>query len=279
MKKINKILLVIVLMLPMIIDAKTLKSSITYANDYVNLLKDYEKYLVTGDETKYHLKDSALELNPLFKTGGFISETEYYLSQKTSTDYTRTYLYDGTEYWTLSQDISGKYTYVGQNGLVKGSNVTDSGTRVTEYIKDYVRVSGSGSINNPYTFLPEYNVTIVTNDEEYGTLGKVKITNDGKKDVIEVVESGLTSVTDRVYQGANALVKLEPKPGYKYLNSSCGSDVALIENNTVFKIPKVTKDTTCKINYGIGIFAVNLDRNCANGTDGTTQLYLKFNEG
>ena len=280
MKRIMKMFLLIILIFPVFISAKTYESGISYANDYLIPFKDYKKYIVNYENIKFELENNILKTNSSFKNGGFISRTEYLLSQKNSS-YSSTYLYDGSKYWTLTKNGT-KYFFVTPDGLSDLDKNSSTGVRVTEYVKNSVIVSGKGSLINPYTFVPEYNVTVKTNDTEYGTLTEVRLVKheNGSNEVVEVA-TGLSSVTQTVFRGDNAILKVVPKSGYKFLadTHTCGETVR-IENGNIFIISGITKDTTCQVNFGVGIFEIELDDNCSSNTNtDKNYLYLKYNDG
>ena len=138
MKRIKRVLfLLIVLMIPYILNAKTLAEAESYANDYVNFFKDYKKYIITN--TKYELVKDNLIANSRFTNGGFISASEFILSQKNG-NYTSSYLYDGSSYWTLTENPADtnhiSNTFIDQDGITNNVNNTNSGIRVTEYIQN-----------------------------------------------------------------------------------------------------------------------------------------------
>ena len=284
MKKILKSLLVFLLVLPIMIEAKTLESGIKYVNEYIIPFKDYTKYVVTG--TKYDLENATLKTNSQFTGGGLISRTEYLLSQKNE-NYATTYLYDGSKFWTLTKSGANNY-YITPDGIKTLAPTQSTGVRVTEYLKNSVMVNGTGSIINPYVFLPEYTITITTNDEQYATLNEVELKKkaNGGNEVI-VKKTGLAEITQKVFQGNNAYVGIAVKPGYKYINDTCSNEEnqlsRIVENNTLFIVSGINKDLNCKINFGVGIYKVGLDRNCpgdqTNKNIGTKEIYLEYNNG
>ena len=101
---------------------------------------------------------------------------------------------------------------------------------------------------------------------------------NGSNEVVEVA-TGLSSVTQTVFRGDNAILKVVPKSGYKFLadTHTCGETVR-IENGNIFIISGITKDTTCQVNFGVGIFEIELDDNCSSNTNtDKNYLYLSWN--
>ena len=99
-KNITKILLIITLILPIFINAKSYsyQSAVNQANQYITKFKDYNDYIEIGN-MPYNYEEQSNRYNVNFKKGGFLSRDEYSITNV----YGSSYLATGLEYWTLTQ--------------------------------------------------------------------------------------------------------------------------------------------------------------------------------
>ena len=113
MKKI-KSLLIILLMIPLFVKSGSFSSEANLVNNYLkrsNFVNTYQRYLIYKTDSysvPFGFKDGKVENSNQFVNGGFISLEEYKLtlpSKGTS------YLYDGTNIWTLSKS-GNKYSVI-----------------------------------------------------------------------------------------------------------------------------------------------------------------------
>ncbi len=253
MKKNLKFIILLLLIVPMFTHALSFTdydSSISNVNNYINSFSDRNKYLTF--ERKYDFKNGQLSDNTLFKTGGLLSQDEYYMSVLNNYSYLAT----GKEYWTLTGAGTNQY-YIDATILSKNKGES-SGVRVTEFVKNTVRVNGKGTYSNPWVFRNEYSVDVRTNSTDYGTVEPVS--------QMVPPDHATTDIT------------LTEKTGYMYVTNDCGLTKVRNEGNNkvVFKINKVNKDTSCVI--VLGDRKVNVTYDCNGGTGSTLSQLFKYGE-
>ena len=215
MKKYIKYILIVILMIPVFLCAETYSEAVTKSKEilgreeYVNT---YEKYIKKIDAS----------------TGGeLISLEEYKLSMKKG----KTYLFYGLEYWTRTKNSENKaYSIrVETNAEIKADSLTykegEYNTRTSVYVKPEVKVRGSGTYNDPWTFNPIYKVNAEVNNSKYG-----EVVDKSSK----YVEAMCSSI------GCIRTISFEMKDNYRYLDNDCNGEVitARYENNDYTKITK-----------------------------------------
>ena len=227
-----------------------------YTSDYRN---DYKRYLKDGEnETiNFGYNRGKIEASPLFKMGGFLSEDEYKITLRDN----NTYLYDGIKYWSLTEKNS-KYFVVGETEEKSQEEIYRNKT--TEYILSDVKITGEGTIKDPWIFEPLYKVTI---NAENGTVEYYKINDDNK-----------TSSDGYINRDGTLIVKVTPDEGYKYITSDCGIYLeGYNESTNEATISRVNRDLTCNIIFGLGLYKIQV------GKEGETAepkfIYSRYNEG
>src|SRR5574344_176541 len=111
LKKYSRFLL-LVLMFPIVLNAATKNSfavSKNYLESYVNGLHDNNIYVEKGT-TKFVYNSGVVSSNSNYKYAGLLNIDEFNL---TKNEKGNTYLYDGREYWTMTE--SGNDAYVIDN--------------------------------------------------------------------------------------------------------------------------------------------------------------------
>ena len=223
MKKILQTLLIIISFLFVSgVNAKTTYNNTPdFSNDYIKHYKDYTRYLVTTD-SPYGYDSGIVAYDDDYKTGGLLNEYEFNMSKDTTGN---TYLFNGLEYWTMTKSGSGMRFIdpsVASYLNTKSKNLL-SGIRVTNYVQNGVYLRGSGTINDPWTFIEKYYVRFVYDDT------KVTITPQ----VIMVPNEG------------TAIVTVTNSTNYEYAGNDCnGTYNSSTEKLT---ISNIKKDTTCNI--------------------------------
>lgn len=191
----KKLLLILLLVLPLFVNAKTYFNASEAPNVAQKFIVDFPHFRWYVDtETKYLFNGTTFSnaSNSTFQRGGFINESEFNISKHNG----KSYLINGRYYWTMTPSGS-YYKYVENDKLKTPSNASFStGARVVEYVKSSAVVSGKGTYANPWTFEePEFYVDITFDSPkiyrenvvqtdgivEYGDIIEfvVKVTNNG----------------------------------------------------------------------------------------------------
>ena len=265
------IILFISLTLPTNIKAELVNynEGINQANSYI-LNNDYinrNRYIQFN--IPYEYNESGLVKNPSFSSGGMVSKREYEISIREG----KSYLSPGIEYWTLSGkegDVSKRY-YIDTNIKEKNSTET-SGVRVTEYVKNGVKIKGEGTYNNPYSFFDTYLVKIGSNSIKYG-----KVYDIGEN-IEEVSGEGIEK--SAVLEGNDYVVDFNMKAafGYKYeSNNGCGN-VIKIGTGEQYRINHIEKDISCIINFNARTIKFKLVSGIENLTTepSSKEIYLRY---
>lgn len=179
-----------------------------------------------------------------YKSAGFLSKTEYEISDSKN----NTYLSNGLEYWTLSKSSASRH-YVVNYRIQEKSNSDLSGIRVTEYINGNVSVSGSGSYADPWQFSDIISLHVNTTNKLRGRVSSVDCSNNSmKKETITL------TFTD----GGNTEVYLCPENGYKVYTNSCSGYMTKDTGNR-YVINGVKKDNLiCNVAFTYITNKVNL---------------------
>ena len=224
------------------IDAKinnNYNSSADYANKYIEKFNDNSKYIIKSDKSfivPFSYENGTLSTNNLYKNGGMLSLTEF----KYTLINNNSYLLSGQEYWTLTSK-KDNYNYVITHIKENYKDISsDSGLKVTEQVKEDTKVYGNGTYNNPWIFIPKYNVIVKNTTPDYGNV---------------------STKSNFVYAGDSAKITLEPKAGYGYDSDTCSdmSGYSRNENNVI--ISNIRKDITCSFTFASKIFNVEFDSN------------------
>jgi len=256
-KKISKIFLGLVMIMPLIVDAFSYTSytnSITNTNNYINKYSDANKFLVFN--LPYGFANKVPTTASGFSKGGMLSKEEFEISRINNSSYLAT----GREYWTLSGKSSTEQYYVDNNLLNKNVN-NSSGTRVTEYVKRTVNVDGTGTYVNPWVFKNQFSVDLKVNSKNYGEVA---------------IDENKTKTSAMVDSGTKLEFKVYPKTGYMYVNSDCSLTLKSAsvgeDGNDIMKLETkpITKDTKCILNFDVKVVTVTFD--CDGGTNAPAKV-------
>lgn len=239
--------LVLILIFPLILNAKIsvdYSKTIKHANDYIKDFQYNKLYIVSGTtnfSVPFEYKNNALAVNSSFKTGGLLNTQEFDISKGESNS---SYLFSGRDYFTMTESGSdGVYVIekrANTNYTLK-SKTEKSGVRVTEYVKEKIRVTGTGEYVNPWVFIkPEYKVNITL----------VNANSNGATSIVETLQ-----VEDKEYPiSAN-------KSYFKYKGDmTCSGyydEVSVNGNKLVIR--GLTSDLKCTIKYTPDNFKVTVN--------------------
>ena len=210
--------------------------------DYIST---YSKYIQVPNSNKFYLdtyNDTTIGINTTVlnnKLGGLLSKREFDITKKGKSN-RYSYLFEADPFWTYTKGEGNKIYIV--NGEDKYINHGEkSGTKVTEYLKTGVEVVGSGSYTDPWIFIPQYKVRLVSNDEDKGVI----VTPEGENKEIEFVTSR-ESTRD---------IEIQAKADYQYLGNTCGVivndfDIRKDPTKNIIKVQGVSRDIECTINFG-----------------------------
>lgn len=245
MKK--KILLIIILILPIFINAKINNDYVTssnYANKYISNYPDNKLYILrseSGLEIPYKYENNILSSVSKFKNGGLLNLDEFRKSKDRNGN---TYLYTGNNYWTMTENSSK--VYIIDNSSIDNELLTDkaslSGTRVTEYIRENIGVTGIGTYNDPWMFVERYEVSVMSTDTWF----------EIKKYVVN--------------KGEDVEIRILLPSEYNYDRNNCD---AIYQNNKII-IRNVTKNISCKIYFKLNQYTLTYNNNGGNGCTSKT---------
>lgn len=119
--------------------------AVSNTNSYIARFNNYESYI---DTTNKYLYNGTLSSKTGFINGGFINTYEF---ERTMIN-NDSYLITGSKYWTMTETGSNVYV-VNTNKLEAKSKTESYESRITEYVKPAVKVSGDGSRSNPWVFV------------------------------------------------------------------------------------------------------------------------------
>lgn len=214
-------------------------TAVNYSNRYIDSFNDYEKYIVksSGDYIiPFKYENGILSTINSFKNGGMISLYEL----KNTIIKNNSYLISGQEYWTLtSSDLLSNYCVTHKGYEVKKTEEL-SALRVTEHVMNHVKVSGSGTKNDPWIFLPLFKVVVKNNTPSYGNV---------------------SATATSVYKGDTANIVLEPKLGYEYDKDTCNTMKGYFKNKNNISIRDVSQDIVCVFSFKPKTFNVLFDSN------------------
>ena len=179
------------------------------SNNYIKNNRKNIAYLINTSKIPFGYNNKTISYVNGFNTGGLINIYEVNSSKTDDSSYLVTSL----PYFT----IDGK--------VINDESSTDSNIRVTEYIKKEVKIIGSGSYKDPWTFVPYNLLEVSSSDENKGTVSPSYAF---------------------VYDGEDAIFTVTPKTGYKYYSSTCTN---IIVNNDKITFKNIVKDEKCTINF------------------------------
>lgn len=239
MKRIIKYFLLVILLLPIFVNAASKKtnyySSVEIANKYINTFDKRDRYLILG---------SKIFGSDFGTNGGFITADEF----RASLIGNSSYLSSGLDYWTQTNVGSNKY--VVSFGLLQRDINLESGTRVVEYVKPDTKVKGNGTIPSPWEFVDVHLINI-----------KKGVADDEVK-----IEVNPTSVLD----GGSATVKITESQTHMYSGKDdCGLIYERSDGDFIkyYKTQELHRDLTCTANFSERKTIISYD--CGEGATGS----------
>ena len=283
MNKSLKVLLILLLIIPVFISAKTYKDGLKAASLLLDKnYKTYTDYLLYGKQP-YVYKNGKNIKDDNFDSGGFLNIEEYIISLpnngKTS------YLSIGDEFFVsepgyVIAGASSSENYNNKNvlGLKRISN-DDAYVRVTEFVMPQTKVVGIGTADNPWIFATNFKLQL---EYKKGRIASLEV-NDVKKTNFEsncykedcyldlgTFRSGCTT------PGCVAKIKIKENGSYKYAYNTCGGRV----EGDYLVIDNIVTDLKCKLLFGNGTYKVTIGDD-PTGKDKKTDpklVYLKYGE-
>lgn len=266
----KKILILVLCFIPVFIDAKTyiLEDGIYRANNNIHNYADYNDYIVTDGNIKYNYDNGVNKLHVNFKKGGFLSRYEYEI---TNVNY-NSYLSSGLEYWTLTQHSFDK-NYVISFGTSSKDINDKSNVRVTNFVKDKVKIGGSGTRENPWYFIDILNVTVYSSDVSRGKLSlkPCDVTSDDDKK---------KSIGVQKYEKSDTNFYVCEDYSFRFRNSTCDDYIKYDSAYGYYVISGDIKDNSiCRIDFSYNTYVINLNQcnDCGTKTS-PTKVYLAYNK-
>ena len=216
----------------------TTKSTLsTDLTSFYNTLEKPDNYILATD--KFACTNTSCTSSSYSKVG-LISTSEYEMLGGINS-----YLASSESYFALD---NGTIKNITSGGIEETS--TTSGLRPAVYLQDYVTVTGSGTVSDPFKLkLPEYNV------------------------ILNVVNGSATLPSKMITSGENATYEITPNTGYKLvLSSNTCSNGTLVGN--VFTITNVTSAQSCTITLTPESYTLTLDPN--GGSVSTTSKTVTY---
>ena len=246
------IILIFTFSFPMVVGASSgldYQDTIRYVNNYIYQYHKYNNYIYIDDRIGYNYENGEIKYNSDFKSGGLLSKTEYEITNKNN----NTFLSNGLEYWTLTRSSANRHYVVNYRIQEKNDN-EETGVRLTEYVKNNIGVTGTGSYANPWVFSELRNLHINSINLAMGKVSTTECTDGAKKE----------SVTLTYTKDLGANFSLCPEDGYLVYSNSC-SEYTSFQGNNKYYISSVPRDDMiCNIDYTYITEKVNLV-GCSNG--------------
>ena len=209
----------------------------TDLNSFYNTLEKQDTYILDTD--KFNCTNTSCTSSNYSKVG-LISTGEYEMLGGINS-----YLASSESYFALD---NGTIKNITSGGIEETS--TSSGLRPAVYLQDYVTVTGSGTVSDPFKLkMPEYAV------------------------VLNVVNGTATLPSKMITRGENATYEITPNTGYKLVLSSNTCSNGTLEGN-VFTITNVTSAQTCTITLTPESYTLTLDPN--GGSVSTTSKTVTY---
>ncbi len=263
--KVLKMLFSIILMIPLCLNAKIVnyEDSIKYANEYIKDFKNFNDYLKVNMPYNYDMGENLH--NNKFRNGGFLSKEEF----KITNAYDNSYLATGIEYWTLSK--ANNYDMHTIDYRLTERNMSEkTDIRVTEFVRNETKVTGSGTKNNPWVFIDTYNVNLISTNKNRGTLSNTKCNN---------ISEGNETLTVPMFDGYKSIFYVCEDTYYRYYRSSCDNYfTGEINSNKYYISSNITDNTICRLNFTHRVNEVELQQ-CSNCTNASPkQFYIAQNQ-
>ena len=209
----------------------------TDLNSFYNTLEKQDAYILNTD--KFACTNTSCTSSSYSKVG-LISTSEYEMLGGINS-----YLASSESYFALD---NGTIKNITSGGIEETS--TTSGLRPAVYLQDYVTVTGSGTVSDPFKLkMPEYAV------------------------VLNVVNGSATLPSKMITRGENATYEITPNTGYKLVLSSNTCSNGTLSGST-FTISNVTSAQTCTITLTPESYTLTLDAN--GGSVSTTSKTVTY---
>ena len=216
----------------------TTKSTLsTDLTSFYNTLEKPDNYILSTD--KFACTNTSCTSSSYSKVG-LISTSEYEMLGGINS-----YLASSESYFALDNETIKNIT---SSGIEETS--TTSGLRPAVYLQDYVTVTGSGTVSDPFKLkMPEYAV------------------------VLNVVNGNAALPSKMITRGENATYEITPNTGYKLVLSSNTCSNGTLSGNT-FTISNVTSAQSCTITLTPESYTLTLDPN--GGSVSTTSKTVTY---
>ena len=216
----------------------TTKSTLsTDLTSFYNTLEKPDNYILATD--KFACTNTSCASSSYSKVG-LISTSEYEMLGGINS-----YLASSESYFALD---NGTIKNITSSGIEETS--TTSGLRPAVYLQDYVTVTGSGTVSDPFKLkMPEYAV------------------------VLNVVNGSATLPSKMITREENATYEITPNTGYKLVLSSNTCSNGTLSGNT-FTISNVTSAQSCTITLTPESYTLTLDPN--GGSVSTTSKTVTY---
>ena len=216
----------------------TTKSTLsTDLTSFYNTLEKPDNYILATD--KFACTNTSCTSSSYSKVG-LISTSEYEMLGGINS-----YLASSESYFALD---NGTIKNITSGGIEETS--TTSGLRPAVYLQDYVTVTGSGTVSDPFKLkMPEYAV------------------------VLNVVNGSAALPSKMITRGENATYEITPNTGYKLVLSSNTCSNGTLSGNT-FTISNVTSAQSCTITLTPESYTLTLDPN--GGSVSTTSKTVTY---
>ena len=209
----------------------------TDLNSFYNTLEKQDAYILNTD--KFACTNTSCTSSSYSKVG-LISTSEYEMLGGINS-----YLASSESYFALD---NGTIKNITSGGIEETS--TTSGLRPAVYMQDYVTVTGSGTVSDPFKLkMPEYAV------------------------VLNVVNGSAALPSKMITRGENATYEITPNTGYKLVLSSNTCSNGTLSGNT-FTISNVTSAQSCTITLTPESYTLILDAN--GGSVSTTSKTVTY---
>lgn len=147
-------------------------NAVKNTNLYITKFNNYKLYI---DDTNKYLYNGTLGSKSGFVNGGFINTYEFNRTFKNNDSY----LITGSRYFTMT-DNNSNVDVVDLRSIANKSKNENYESRITEYVRYFIKVKGEGTRNNPWVFISDYTFNITFNP-----MGGIVIPSTKKVKILE----------------------------------------------------------------------------------------------
>ena len=269
MKNIRSLLMILILIIPIFISAKTdiYESSVSKANQYIfnNVFESRNKYLYY-DSPLYGVDNSGNAITSIgYTTGGMLNAYEYEVSLKNGFSY----LVIPNKFWTMSKNENFNYYLDGRGIATIQNNDELYETRVTQIVKPKTVVTGEGTLNNPWEFVNSNYAILTTSDIDLGYFcsGSNECSGEERKKREEKVINSDKSVTFDIFVKKG--YENDTSDGCKLIKVS--STPFTSTEKTTYKIENINGDYNCVVKFKPVTYMVTYNKNT---TDAVSNMPL-----